>query len=408
MSKQSRLTVLLGAGAMMEVTSLSCSSITQKVISKQQKIFRNDKWESVPFLNFVYEHLKAYYYKESTNVNFEDVFHALEMWCSLKTAEDEQAVKAFRSVFGMFCDVKEDFAQIPTTLIYKGLQDLVDTVIEDVAAFESDVDRNVWFSNFFEVLQQKMPLDIFTLNYDTWLEQILRDYNDGFSPICDTHQRFSANKLFCSSDNRSTINHLHGQICFTTHLPTGSKRFLTDGWYKANDYDLIRKLNIHPKHIGYMAKTQAAEQIYQFPIITGLRKNDKIMMPPFDSYYMHLHQQLRSNANLLIVGYGFGDLYINSLLNQFRHFHGDDGKVICIGYLNPKAWVHNVADMPLSTSMKQSIYSMFGDPALPHRFLGFDYSDHIDSADGNSKLYLGGFKKTASMYADEILRFLTL
>lgn len=243
------------------------------------------------------------------------------------------------------------------------------------------------------------------INYGTWLEQILDNYNDGFIPICETHREFSANQLFSNNDNLPTINHLHGQICFTTHLPTGSHRFLTDGWYKANSYDLVRDLRILPKYPGFIAKTQAAEHVYQFPIITGLRKNDKIMTPPFDAYYTHLYQQLRTNNNLLIVGYGYGDLYINGLLNQFRSFHGNNGKVICIGYLNPNNWVHNIANMPLSNSMKHSIYILFGDSTLPHRFFGFDYCDRIDSTEGNSRLYLGGFKSTALMYADEILRF---
>ncbi len=405
MSKQNRLTVLLGAGAMMEVTTLSCYSITQNVIATQQSIFKNGKWESIPFLNFVYEQLKTYYNKENTSVNFEDIFHALEMWSSLKTAEDQQALKVFRSVFGMFCNIKDDFAQVPMSLIYTGLRDLVDSVIDDVVAFEKNVDCDAWFANFFKTLQQKMSLDIFSLNYDTWLEQILGDYNDGFYPICDTHQIFSANKLFCSSENQSTVNHLHGQICFTTHLPTGSKRFLTDGWYKANNYDLIRELKIHPRHIGYMTKTQAAEQIYQFPIITGLRKNDKIMMPPFDSYYMHLHQQLRSNENLLIIGYGFGDLYINSLLNQFYNFHGENGKVICIGYISPEDRVHNMYEMKLPNVMKQSIYTMFHDSELPYRCLDVSCCDCIESFSRNGRLYLCGFNFAVSSYSDDILRF---
>lgn len=36
MRDQKRITVLLGAGAMMEVTKLSCYSITQNVIAKRQ------------------------------------------------------------------------------------------------------------------------------------------------------------------------------------------------------------------------------------------------------------------------------------------------------------------------------------------------------------------------------------
>ncbi len=251
MRGQNRITVLLGAGAMMDVTTLSCYSITQNVIAKRQNIFRDGKWESVPFLNYVYEQLREYYSKERESVNFEDIFHALEMLSSIQTANDEQTVKSFRSVFGMLCNVKEEF----------------------------------------------------------------------------------------------------------------------------------RDLKISPKYLGYMAKTQAAEHVYQYPIVTGLRKNDKIMTPPFDAYYTHLYQQLRNNKNLLIIGYGFGDLYINGLLNQFRSFHGTDGKVICIGYLNSQNRVQTMADMPISNSMKQSIYMLFDDPELSYQFLDFEHCmKHLEAA----------------------------
>lgn len=405
MREQNRITVLLGAGAMMDVTTLSCNSITKNVIAKQQVFFRDGKLEAVPFLNFVYEHLKAYYSKESESVNFEDIFHALEMLSSLQTANNEKTVKTSRSVFGMLCNIKEEFGHVSPTLIYTGMRNLIETVIENVGEFESEVYKEKWFSDFFKSIQEKMPIDVFSLNYDTWLEQIIEDYNDGFVPISETHQKFSPNQLFSNKDMLSTINHLHGQICFTTHLPTGSSRFLTDGWYKANRYDLVKNLGTFSKYTGFMKTTQAAEQVYQYPIITGLRKNDKIMTPPFDAYYTHLYQQLRYNKNLLIIGYGFGDLYINSLLNQFRNFHENDGKVICIGYLNPQDQFYFMTDMPIPNSMKQSICMLFDDSELSYRFLDLEHCTHIDSSDGKSRWYINGFKSTVLNCSDEIFHF---
>ena len=405
MRKQNKITILLGAGAMMDATTLSCNSITQNVIAKQQRVCRNGEFKVVPFLKYVYEKLKKYYSKANEDVNFEDIFHALEMLSSLQTASDERSAKAFRSVFGMLCNVKEDFNHVSPDLIFVGIRNLIETVIENVAEFESKVFDEKWFSDFFISLKEKMPMDVFTLNYDTWMEQILEDYNDGFVPICETHQKFSANLLFSNNDTQSTVNHLHGQICFTTHLPTGSSRYLYDGWCKANSFEYIRNLKIYPKYLGYMAKTQAAEHVYQYPIITGLRKTDKIMTPPFDAYYSHLYQQLRYNKNLLIIGYGFGDLYINGLLNQFRNFHGSDGKVVCIDYINPQMPVQSLANMPIPNSMKQSIQMLFNDSKLPYRFLDLENSTHIESSDGKSRWYFRGFKLTVSTSSDEIMHF---
>lgn len=90
MKHQNRITVILGAGMMMDATTLSCSSITQSLIDKQQEQFGANGWEEVPFLYFVSDELKTYYSRENESVNFEDIFHALEMWSSLKTTENKQ------------------------------------------------------------------------------------------------------------------------------------------------------------------------------------------------------------------------------------------------------------------------------------------------------------------------------
>lgn len=406
MPVRDRITVLLGAGAMMEVTSLSSKSITEKVIAKHQTCSVDNKYEQVPFLAFVYEQLRKYYHLEPDNITFEDIFHTLEMMRSLSSTENKLTRKRFKSVFGMLCDIKEEYSGIPQALVYSGMQDLIDTVVDSIAEFENDVNKEMWFGSFFKGLQDALGIDVFTLNYDTWLEQIFEEYNDGFVPVCDTHQEFDAKILFNPANKCPTINHLHGQICFTGYSPSEPMHFLTDGWYKANDYDVIKNLKVYPKHSGYMTTTQAAEQVFEYPIITGLRKNDKIMMSPFDTYYNHFFQQLRCNKRLLIIGYGFGDLYINSLLSQFRNFHGADGKVCCIGFLDPTKWTYDMSEMPIPIPMKQTIFRMFGDVKLPYRFLNSAEDKYIESEDKTSRLYLCGLKKCATLYKEDLLRFM--
>ena len=61
MANQNRLTVLLGAEAMMEVTPLSCKTLTEKVINQQQREAINDKYGSTPVSRIIYERLREYY-----------------------------------------------------------------------------------------------------------------------------------------------------------------------------------------------------------------------------------------------------------------------------------------------------------------------------------------------------------
>lgn len=402
MANQNRLTVLLGAGAMMEVTPLSCQTITEKVINQQQGEAINDKYVSTPVLRIIYERLQEYYQDEKGSINFEDILHTLEMLGSIKTAKSAQ-VKEFRSIFGMICDLKEEFQSLSGISINLAEQNLIDVVIESVAEFEDCVNKKEWFPKFFKQLQERWTLDVFNLNYDTWIEQILGKYNDGFYPVCETHQKFSANQLFENPDNLPTVNHLHGQIGFTTHLPDHSFRFLISGWYKANNYDVIRDLKVIPKYPGFRETTQPREQILHYPIITGLRKNDKITIPPFDAYYTHFYQQLRKNENLLIIGYSFGDRYINSLLKQFYNFHQESGKVIIIDFTNEQKLIESYPNSPFSHQMTHTI-AIMTNQSEPFR-LGFNYCDYIETNDKKNRIYLCGFKKAGSTYKDDIFHF---
>lgn len=400
-----RITIILGAGAMVEATTLSCASITAKVIEKQQREFVNGEFAAIPLLKIIYEKLLMYHGTADEAVNFEDIFHVLEMWNSLLTAQNPKVQKRFRSIFGMLGDLKEDLTKYSSMLLYSGMSSLIDTVIALIAENENRISENEWFSNFLEAIVQQSPVDVFSLNYDTWVEQTLQKYNDGFVPISETYQRFSANHLFDQDSVTSTINHLHGQICFTHHRPPNHGGLDIGELYKVANYDVIKSLKVLPQNIGTMYTTQSAEQIFQYPIITGLRKNDKILLPPFDAYYSHLYQQIKNNRKLMIIGYGFGDLYINSLLSQFRNFHGNDGKIICIDYISPQKWTHNFYEMPISQTMKQVVYKMFCDEKMPYRFLGFDRLDFIDSEDCKNRLYCCGFHAASTKYKDDILHF---
>ena len=85
------------------------------------------------------------------------------------------------------------------------MNDIIDVVITEIASYEKSVNEHSWFSDFFQSLKNEMPLDVFTLNYDTWMEQILEEYNDGFESVCDQYQVFSANKLFNNFNELSTV-----------------------------------------------------------------------------------------------------------------------------------------------------------------------------------------------------------
>ena len=397
-SKINRVTVLLGAGAMMESTKISTSIITNRIISKPQKVYDLKKGQisKIYFLKDIYNRLTSYYAREKDIVSFEDVLHALEMLETLQTARKEMVVKEYRSVVGMFADLKQDYSKINDILIRLAIKDLISEVVQIVLSEELSWKNpeQRWFQSFFESLNQ-IPLDIFTLNYDSWLERILKNYNDGFIPICDSYSEFSAKHLFCDV-NSTSINHLHGQIYFSFSKKENAK--MRNGVFKKD------KIEKGEEFWGTRRTTQSSDQIYFSPIITGLRKTDKISIPPYDAYRNHFYQSVLENRNLLIVGYGFGDYYINSIINQFRDFHGDQGKIIYISYLSDNSYFMDFMEMPIPSNFKHSIYSTFREKEIDTRFLALRKQDFVDSLDHNSRVYFCGFKKAAHLYFEDIMK----
>ncbi len=65
----------------------------------------------------------------------------------------------------------------------------------------------------------------------------------------------------------------------------------------------------------YAQQSQAGRSEYNFPIITGLEKSNRVIaQEPFATYYEYFRRCLRNNSRLLIIGYGFADTYINQAI----------------------------------------------------------------------------------------------
>ena len=81
---------------------------------------------------------------------------------------------------------------------------------------------------------------------------------------------------------------------------------------------------------------QTNEEIFAGPIITGLRKTDKLNCIPYDYYHANLCKSLIANRRLLVTGYSFGDLYMNQQLERIRLIHDEDCRIVLIDYWKQK------------------------------------------------------------------------
>jgi hypothetical protein len=151
---------------------------------------------------------------------------------------------------------------------------------------------------------------------------------------------------------------------------------------------------------------QAGEKAEIGAIITGLHKTDKIQAMPYSFYNAEFVNSLIRNNALLIIGYSFGDIHFNRLLEKIAKIHGEKRKVVFIDYVDKKKWWGNPVDNDLiSHEMFVNIAMAFQEHDPFRNYTRF--KNPIESKDGRAKLYLSGFKDTVLNYGDEIIDFLT-
>lgn len=411
----SRITVLLGAGAMCECTPLTTRYLTDLVAEKEQDYLdeASRRIKTYPLLSEIKTDLENYFHKDEV-VSFEDMLHALEMLHSYESANNIGTVKEFKSVFPMFSKLQENYEEkLPH--VFAAQNDLISTLVDEIAKYEGGWNNssNAWFTKFFRQISEHSKIDFYSLNYDTWLEQIFEgQYADGFTKLDEEYNLFSPRAVFNFDDELHSINHLHGQICFTSYPRQYRNRYTWEqpcGFVKANNIGIVQRRGEYPRYYGNLSATQSGEQIQLVPIITGLRKNDKLMNMPFDTYFHHLYQSLMQNSRLLIIGYSFGDLYINTILNNFANIHGEAAKATVITYLNPADWVIDLSEIrAINHRTKQFYYDLFQEKDLGNRLLSWRRPDYIDSMNKSKSIYFAGFRNTAEQYTDRIFETLTL
>ena len=79
---------------------------------------------------------------------------------------------------------------------------------------------------------------------------------------------------------------------------------------------------------------QSGETYKTAPIITVLRKLDKLNCIPFDFYHSNLVNCLTRNHKLIISGYSFGDSYCNQLIERMLYMHGNRARIVLIDNWN--------------------------------------------------------------------------
>ncbi len=286
---------------------------------------------------------------------------------------------------------------------------LIETIADEVNKYDinfKESSKYDWYKEFWAKCEIKW--DITTLNYDTTIENSFNNnIEDGFEDSGDNYYRFNPLKFLNTKE--STIAHLHGCINFGYPIQIRNKYAFEDTHedvYKLNSYE-DSKITWFGRSTN---RSQASEETLIGPIITGLRKTEKLNTFPYSFYQSNFQNSILKNSRLLIIGYSFGDLYLNQIMERINRIHGMDKKIVIITYYGKNYWAddHRIIDFPEPNEAYFFYAKAFvqDSPFTGYKEDNFRKKEPIRDKKGNVLVFLHGLKEALTNHKEEILTFL--
>lgn len=416
-------TVIVGAGAVLDFSHKgvfpSVKNITDEVLKlRVQKVDGSYGFLIQDLNNSIVERLKTVGNPEVRRIlpphmNFEDLLHVLEMCLSYSSCWHDEYLhwKAF-PLYGALMEPNPILKDINTVEYERAAYALEERVMEIVnqydSAFKIDKGCEQWYRHFWRSMK---GANIFSLNYDSTIEECAESYEDGFEEVSegDDYRRFSARRYYENSGRNTTIAHLHGSILFSEPKSFPFEYSIRD-LVKNKDYESALK---NRKMSQSAPRTQAKEVYVQSYIISGARKTEKMVVAPYNVYLSDLTRKVLENKRLMIIGYSFGDVYLNEILGLGMAAHGDELRVVIIDkfpthiYDYP-SFYQKLKDLDMfsfvSRVSKNRLSIEPGQKEFPLEVK--DYDTPVVSKNGNLMICMTGFKEAVTKHKEEIVAFL--
>lgn len=420
------VTVVVGAGAVLDFKHKgiipTVQNLTEEVLKLPiQKVDGTDWLLMKELYDFIISDLKKIGNPEvrrffRPEISFEEILHVLEMCLSYNSCWHEEFLHwDYFPLFGTLTDSKSFLKSIDTIEYLRAAYSLEEKVMEIVnqydSAFRENNDSEEWYRDFWQSIGKG---NIFSLNYDSTIEESLGYFEDGFetSRENDAYYRFSARKYSNNPDGKTTIAHLHGSILFSE-----PKAFP----FEYSNRDLVKNKDFETAFKNRLwaqsAPCNQAKELYVQPyIISGSRKTEKMVYSPYNVYLSDLTQKVLENKRLLIIGYSFGDLYLNEILGLGIAAHGDDFRVVIIdkipshidGYPSffQKLKSRSGAFEFITRLVKERLYIEPGQREFP--IIVKDNDTPVVSKRGNLMMCIGGFKDAVEKHNVEIRKHLSV
>lgn len=408
------ITVIVGAGAVLDFKHYgifpSSKNITEEVLKLSvQTVDGKRRLIIKEIYEYVVNRLKEVGNPESRRLlspelNFEDMLQILEMCYTYSSCWHNEYL-SWKSVpfFGILIEPSSFLKDINTIEYLRAAYALQEKVMEIVYQYDSFFTKSLcselWYRNFWKSFNGHA--NVFTLNYDTTIEQSLGRYEDGYLFVESgiDYSRFSAKKYYDNRDNLSTIAHLHGEILFSE---------ARDFPFDYSIRDMVKNRNYESAYRNRKCQQcppeNQAKEIYIQPyIVSGTRKIEKLTFIPNSIYLSDLSNKIINNKKLIVIGYSFGDTYLNELLCLGIDAHKDDFRVAIIDkfpeYINSYPSFYNYIRNKCNHGQYSFISRLCGDGMhieIGQKDFPVSFFDKNSIASKNGRLIIlpNGFKET--------------
>jgi hypothetical protein len=315
-----RLTILLGAGASIYAGAPTTSALTDSLhawsLSRAIVLaLANDK--------------------ETKEANFEDVIHVLEECESLKSPVPSRAAQMLRRFVATLPYVNG--IPLDRNILCDERFAVMDLIAVAFASLDYDASWHV-LANLLRPLLTVFNLDIFTLNYDLLVDVAVeglsretgKKWFNGYRTAPAGDAAFQPNEYAHWNDKWGpkylTLSHLHGSLRYS-YAPgpkaAHARRFVLQ---EGDNLDQIRASWAAARGVALQAPAETFDGIA--PIVSGIRKLQKLDVQPYANYYAYFARAVSESPYLLVIGYGKGDEHINYWLQEYAQIHNKRARTV--------------------------------------------------------------------------------
>ncbi len=427
MQKQNLL-VLLGAGSGIEIGMPSTSEITEKTSQLENPVIEitpgyeinglEINGDKMSLIKYLWNHMKGYY----KNPDFERLIHTLESLNSLMRSSDSRTHDNYKISLGPFISIPAKTFPTLSSSIRFSLDEIYRTIFSMIYEKCSNLSQNlnndfIWYKDFWNKINSISTPKIVTINYDECIRKVLPDLDNGYEEIDNLHGlfRFNPKSFIEYLQKKPLVINLHGSI-HLGYFPNkyrGKKVAKPKEFIMENLWDDLYYFEKPDEALKTWEQggrshhtNQAGEDARIGPIITGLHKTDKLVALPYSFYYSGIYNLLFECDKIIIIGYSFSDIHINSWLSRITQMKGNKRKIMYITKSNGSDYLYpRYKLMEINDNFQTIITLGYGWDNLndPTKQGPFAFSD-----DNCCAIWFDGFKSFAELGFEQVLKFLKL